>query len=284
MIVYAAMGAARVRNVSLLLVATVLACAPFTEGASGTDGTTGGETGSPSTSASGSGSPSTMSASGSSQSGSESTVDPDSGVTTESSTSSSDTTSGDPDSDSGMTSDGTTMMIGSEGSSSSGVAPPEDRRVFLSSQQWSGDLDGALGADEHCQDLADSAAIGGTWRAFIIDSSNDLSRHTQDDRALVLVDGTLVADDWDDLTDGSIQAPIDLDEDGQERTGNAWTGFYDVGGADDNWCDDWTSNADGCLETEVCGGAGESNMTDSHWDGFYIFNCSDQFRLYCIEQ
>jgi hypothetical protein len=278
--------AARVRGgrqACVLLVATVLACAPLSEGASGTDGTTGGDTGLPSSSGSPSGA-STASASGSSQNGSESTVDPDSGVTTDSSTSSSDTTSVDPDSDSSSTSDGTTMMIGSEGSSSSGEPPPEDRRVFLSSQQWSGDLGGALGADEHCQDLADSAALGGTWRAYIIDPDNDLSRHTQGNRAIVLVDGTLVADDWDDLTDGSIQAPIDLDEEGQPRTGNAWTGFYEVGGADDNWCDSWTSNAGGCLGTDVCGAAGESDMTDSHWDGFFIFNCSDQFRLYCVEQ
>ncbi len=186
--------------------------------------------------------------------------------------------------DSASTTDDTDDSMGDEDTSSTTSGRPSGRRVFLSSETYDGNLGGVEGADDACQELAEAAKLGGQWRAYIVEPGNDLSRHTQDDRPLVRLDGVRVADDWDDLTDGSIDATIHIDENGEERSGNAWTGFYDVLGVDDNWCEGWTFNGGNCLQIEVCGSAGESNMTDTHWDGYYIFHCSDEYRLYCVEQ
>lgn len=161
------------------------------------------------------------------------------------------------------------------------------RRIFISSETYQGDLGGAAGADTICQGLAAKASLPGQWRAYLIDSNNGLDRHTQLPVRYERIDGVTIADNWVDLSDESIQNPIERDENGASAGGNVWTGLINVGGSGNgnNDCSDWTSNTGGCGSSSfVCGGAGESNMINDHWDGFHIFQCSDQYRLYCVEQ
>jgi hypothetical protein len=158
------------------------------------------------------------------------------------------------------------------------------RRVFTTSQVYNGNLGGAVGADAICQQAAGVAQLGGTWLAFIVDDANDLQRHSQATVPYMRLDGTWLADDWTDLTDGSLAATADRDQQGQSVGGNAWTGFKQVGGGGAANCDNWSTAQRGCLQGGPCGAAGETGMTDGHWQGWFVFHCSDNYRLYCIEQ
>ncbi len=161
------------------------------------------------------------------------------------------------------------------------------RRVFATSIQYDGNLGGLSGADGMCQAHADAAVLGGSFSAFMVDGTEDLDRLEHPAVPFVRIDGEAIATDWDDLLDGTIDAPIDIDEFGAAIEGNAWTGLVDVvlGDPDpDLTCSSWTYGGRGCLEDMPCGGAGESGMTDEHWDGYFVFHCEELFRLYCFEQ
>ena len=155
------------------------------------------------------------------------------------------------------------------------------RRVFLSSAQYDGDFGGVEGADAACQTLAEAEAMGGHWRAFIADPNTGLARHSMLGGPYLRMDAASIADDWDDLTDGEIDVPLNIDETGQMVGGNVWTGLSNGG---NSTCADWTYNGNGCLEGSPCGVGGESNLTDDHWDGFFVYHCDSTFRLYCVEQ
>lgn len=158
------------------------------------------------------------------------------------------------------------------------------RRVFLTSETYGGDFGGAQVADNACQQLADEAGLGGSWLAYIIDDFHALSRHNQNGGPFRKLDGVIVANDWLDLADGSIQSPLDLTEQLQTPGGNAWTGLAAGSAAASLDCSNWSQESDDCLDTGLCGGAGQSNETDISWEGIFIFNCNASFRFYCIEQ
>ena len=96
------------------------------------------------------------------------------------------------------------------------------RLVFVSSERFQGDLQelgqtmGALGGDAHCQRLANAASHRGPFMAWMSDSQTSPSaRFTQSLVPYKLIDGTVTAFDYFDLTDGAIEAPIDLDKIGR---------------------------------------------------------------------
>lgn len=90
------------------------------------------------------------------------------------------------------------------------------KRVFVTSQIYDGNLGGLAGADAKCQALADAAAIGGTYKAWLAidDGSSPATRFSKSPGQYSLVDGTLIASSWTDLTDGTLQNPIRLTERG----------------------------------------------------------------------
>jgi hypothetical protein len=103
----------------------------------------------------------------------------------------------------------------------------------------------------------------------------------------VRIDGVKVADDWDDLTDGSLDATISVTETGAAvGISRAWTGCLADGsqpatGAND--CLNWTDGS-----SSTFGHNGLTSRADSYWswdDGIAgIANCRNRYRLYCIEQ
>ena len=158
------------------------------------------------------------------------------------------------------------------------------RRVFATSTEHNGNFGGLSGADGMCQAHADGAVLGGSFAAFMVDETEDLDRLEHPAVPFVRTDGAILATDWDDLTDGAIDVPIELDEFGAPIEGNAWTGLVAVDPGVDTTCSSWTYGGRGCLDGLPCGGAGETDMTDEHWDGFFVFHCETLFRLYCVEQ
>lgn len=179
-------------------------------------------------------------------------------------------------------------------------------RVFVTASRHSSDLGGVAGADAICQTAANASALtqGGTYKAWIAgstDASAPFHRFTNlaSTGPYELVDGTLVANDWDDLTTNKsgdyLRAAINLSENG---TGGSllrvWTNVEADTGlpASDSPgenCEDWTL-ADGNIgdNTVIVGRFGWSYLKNESWTADGAALCSnnpEQPRyLYCFEQ
>ena len=87
------------------------------------------------------------------------------------------------------------------------------KNVFVTSQSHNGDFGGLTGADAFCQNLALTAGLSGTYKAWLSDTTGSpATRFAPASVPYRLIDGTTIANDWNDLTDGTIQTPINLDE------------------------------------------------------------------------
>ncbi len=77
-------------------------------------------------------------------------------------------------------------------------------------------LGGLAGADARCQDAADDAGLQGTYMAWLSVSAaaSAAGRFSHDGGPFFLTDGTEIALDWGDLTDGTLAAPILVAADG----------------------------------------------------------------------
>lgn len=129
--------------------------------------------------------------------------------------------------------------------------------MFITSTEHIGNLAGLLGADTICVNLATAAGLVGTYKAWLFDGTTSAAnRLTQSPWPYVLVNGTKVADTWADLTDGTLDHAIDLDETGAVvAVSEVWTGTHTDGtktGAD---CTSWrapvflTRERSGCRTT-----------------------------------
>jgi hypothetical protein len=151
--------------------------------------------------------------------------------------------------------------------------------VFVTSGAgFEGDLGGLAGADAICQERAAAAGLPGTdWTAWLSDSTENAIDRIPDGQYR-LVDGTQVADDKADLTDGRLKAEIILTENGQERSASVWTGTGQNGNGTLNNCNDWTVNS-----AESVGDVGFNGYTEDFWTLLPPpAQCSEQYHLYCF--
>ena len=104
-----------------------------------------------------------------------------------------------------------------------------EKTVFVTNRAYDGNLGGLMGADDKCQAEADDPASivpPGTYLAWLSDGFNSPdTRFIKSVGPYILPDGTKVAEDFADLTDGSILHNIDSDPTGR-RLGlqSFWTG------------------------------------------------------------
>lgn len=154
-------------------------------------------------------------------------------------------------------------------------------RVFVTKGTFDGNLDGLDGADAECTDAANAAGQSGEWTAWLSDNTRD-ARDFIPDGEYRLLDGlTVVAYDLDDLTDGTLEAAIDLDEDFDDVLAGAevWTSS-DSDGTNPSFasCADWSTASD-----SNTGRVGVSTATDATWTSFAGRTCDLEKRLYCFE-
>lgn len=180
----------------------------------------------------------------------------------------------------GAGSGGVGGLGGHGGTGGSGGVEVPPRRVFVTHTAQAAALGGIGGADQLCATQAAEAGLDGVFKAWLSTASSAVAdRFVHSTEPYVLVNGTLIADDWEDLVDGSIAAPIDVDASGQSRTGDVWTGTLPTGGSDTlGDCEGFTSSVAGIA---LCG---TSSSATSLWTANIRPACATVLRLYCFEQ
>jgi hypothetical protein len=169
---------------------------------------------------------------------------------------------------------------------------PEIRFVFVGFPSGpSPAISGIADVDALCNDEAAAAGLPGSYKAWLSDSTSDArDRLTHHSGPYVRVDGVIVADNWTDLTDGSLQSPIDVTADGQggPSTAPVWTGTdtsgVKIGSDPGDFCGDWTG-----LPFGVTGTEGGMWAQDSEWTDFFRLSLCDPwpttgYGYYCFEQ
>lgn len=151
--------------------------------------------------------------------------------------------------------------------------------VFVSSAAYPGGLGGLTGADQTCNNLASAAELPGTYVAWLSTTSPAVNAKDRiGDHAWVRIDGAMVAENLADLTDGSLQNPINLDENGIVRDGaGVWTGTGSNGtfAGNGNPCNGWTGGGFGLRGTSAAtGGAWTQNGG--------LLSCPNSSRIYCF--
>ena len=129
-----------------------------------------------------------------------------------------------------------------------------------------------------------AAGLPGTYLAWLSDDTGSPStRFVQATVPYVRTDGTLIANNWADLTDGTLAAPLNRDESGTDigsdsvwsdttTNGTLWEDFRD--------CTQWTDGTN--ASTGRIGGAGATNAgwTEAGGSDCGLFTA----RLYCFQQ
>jgi hypothetical protein len=154
-------------------------------------------------------------------------------------------------------------------------------KVFVTDIIFNGNLGGLAGADTECTDAATAAnpPLPGTWTAWLSDNSAD-ARDRIRDGGYQLLDGTVIANDKADLTDGTLNAAINLNENlGTEIGGNVWTGTNTEGiNFEGSTCQQWSTNED-----TVRGRPGRLTEVDAFWTDIDGGNtCDKSLHLYCL--
>jgi cysteine-rich repeat protein len=162
----------------------------------------------------------------------------------------------------------------------------KDSVMFITSEVYQGfALGGLYGADQRCQSLAAKAGLEEflTFKAWLSTPTMSVAERMRHSRGrYVLVNGAVVAQDWESLTSGTIENPIVVDENSHSQDTRAWTGTLANGQAapGSEFCEDWSDDS-GLLKF---GGTGLSVNTDATWSFFDNAPCDSELRLYCIEQ
>jgi len=166
-------------------------------------------------------------------------------------------------------------------------------------------LGGLLGADAKCQAAADKAKLGGSYKAWLSDSkqapANRFDASCFKGAPFVLVDGTVIAKDWTELTSGTLRNGIGKTETGDSAPLNnacsnlppgtaAWTLTTESGNAEADKvtkaCVDWTSGSMATSAQMVWGkpGAKQNWSINYGCNKFGATSCSRTASLYCFEQ
>ena len=102
-------------------------------------------------------------------------------------------------------------------------ADQHEKTVFVTSESFNGNLGGLAGADAICQAEADGPASivpSGTYLAWLSDGTDSPdTRFTRSAHPYTLPDGTKIAEDFSDMTDGSILHTFNIDPTGKPLGG-----------------------------------------------------------------
>lgn len=182
--------------------------------------------------------------------------------------------------DTGNDADGAVGMVPCNGSLNCA------RYVFVTSTLYSpsalGAGGGISGANLACATRANTNALlgGRAWQAWLSIGGSPAAGMVHGTRPYRRVDGTAIANDWNDLVNGTIAASLSIDETGTALSAGfkAWTGTNPDGTVLASACADWTNNIEGF------GTQGSTVALDANWTNSSAGPCTDTARIYCFEQ
>lgn len=159
-------------------------------------------------------------------------------------------------------------------------------KIVFAADVENGNLGGIDGADLICNTQASAAGLPGEYKAWITgtDPSNTpASRFNKADIPYGRTDGIIIANNWDDLVDGTLLAPINVDENGNpvpDPPSYAFTNTTDAGehGGGPS-CGNWDL-------TVGLGRKGIISATNSDWTytGPPHAPCGSNQYIYCFQQ
>ncbi|MFK7987214.1 MAG: hypothetical protein AB8I08_14415, partial [Sandaracinaceae bacterium] len=161
------------------------------------------------------------------------------------------------------------------------------RLAFVTSTNYpeAGLIGSQANADVICQSHASIAGFPGAYRAWLSTArSAARDRFGATTLPYVLRVGatgrTILADNWSDLTDGTLDTPFGRDEQGNPVDAGVWTGTSFVGGSTGADCGEWSSSAGTAT-------VGNTVSTNSNWTAVLpSAPCTwtaGPRRLYCLE-
>ena len=168
-------------------------------------------------------------------------------------------------------------------SSSTAVTPPPitTRRAFQPATSWKSG-GGLVDADATCQQAADAASLGGTFRALLATSTaTAISRFDLGGSNWVRLDGIELASSTAKLASGDTVAPLNVSERGVYLlpNGRVWTGAVTPSVVGDAACVDWTG-----AQPTVMGRSGSPvSVGPSAFDGVFEACNVMSMWLYCLE-
>ncbi len=170
----------------------------------------------------------------------------------------------------------------------SAYADQHEKTVFVTKASFKGNLGGLTGADAKCQAEADdpaSAVPSGTYLAWLSDGTDSPeTRFTKSSRPYMLPGGAKIAEDFTDLTSGSILHVLDIDPAGESLgLPSYWTGTNPDGTTAQFFltCDGWTADP----VANFIGMAGTSRRGSSLWSsGDPASACSQPHNVVCFQQ
>ena len=172
-----------------------------------------------------------------------------------------------------------------------GYTPPSEyecppKLVFVTHAKFGPDLGGVAGADFKCwgQAMLSPVTRGREWKAWISESQYNCPYVTfiRSKTRYELVDGTKIADNFQDLIDGNLDDTIFKNQYGGLYSGSVWTGTMPDGTvAGSQTCNEWTS-----ADASAGGGyVGRSTYMDFWWTAMGSQPCeSGDLPIYCFEQ
>jgi hypothetical protein len=163
-----------------------------------------------------------------------------------------------------------------------------EKTVFVTKASFNSNLGGLTGADDKCQAEADSPASivpPGTYMAWLSDGTDSPdTRFTKSSHSYMLPDGTKIAEDFTDLTDGSLLHAINIDPTGKGLGQKLfWTGTNADGttAPQSVTCTGWDADPQSWHK----GMHGQTNLTTSSWSIMHAAHgCRSRIRLLCFQQ
>jgi hypothetical protein len=163
-------------------------------------------------------------------------------------------------------------------------------RLFVTSASYSGNLSSLRGTsaaglqagDALCNNAAQGAVLGGTWKAWLSDSTENAIDRIADLGPWYRIDGKKVFNNRANLQTTPL-ATLSVDERGETLDwGETWTGTGATGTSSGHTCDSWSTAA---RSYYTLGEFGNTCSTSSAWtsagdDG----QCDVKRHLICIEQ
>jgi hypothetical protein len=173
--------------------------------------------------------------------------------------------------------------------SETSAADRNEKTVFITGKSFISNLGGLAGADEKCQAEADTSTSivpSGSYMAWLSDGTDSPdTRFTKSPHPYVLSDGTKIAEDFTDLTDGSIQHFVNIGSTGKPVGQKLfWSSTKPDGTSAQKFvtCEGWTWTKTSTTISHSM--VGITTRKTTLWSMYSREQCGRSYRLVCFQQ